>query len=308
MHNVTLDTLQLPIDTLPQNIQRIVFLYNTPSTVGQKYDDVASAVSDTSLVKHLLIGASDKLAEVQFLSPATKHCYLTLKPSQLRIKLDSVCNAYDADAVVLLNQYKWNNNLSEAVHYMPEYDLYYASQVVLVMADWKVYSRYTHQYVDQYIQRDTSYWEAYGNNASEASQKLPILHVAVPSALYSAGGKWAIRYSPYWASSKRFYYESNNKKMKQAKLLVDNGDWNGAAKIWTEIVYNPKSSRALTAKAAFNMALAAEMADNIDAALEWAAKSHFYQNDSYTTSYLGILERRKIMKKKIEGLYPSSKE
>ena len=308
VHNVTLDTLQSATVTLPSNIQRVVFLYNTSAAVAQNYDDAASIVADTLLAHHLLQGAIDKLAETPYIVPAVKCEFQSIKPSILRLKLDSLCNDYDADAVVIVNQYRWNNNLSEVAHYISDYDMYYASQVVLVQADWKVYSRYTQQYVDQYIQRDTSYWEAWGNNSVEATQKLPILHVAVPSALYSSGGRWAVRYTPSWISSKRFYYETSNKKMRQASNLALQNDWIGAAKIWTEIVYNSKSSKMLTAKAAFNMALAAEMADNIDAALDWAAKSYFYYNDTYTSTYLQILERRKEVKKKLESLYPSTQE
>ena len=307
-HNVTLDTLQQPAISLPNNIQKVIFLYNMPHQASQTYDETANAISDTTLVRHIMLGATDKLAEAPFIVPALNNLVLPIKSSQLLLIFDSICKQYDADAIVYINQYKWNNNLSQAAHYIPEYDMYYASQVVLVQADWKIYDRYTQQYVDQYIQRDTSYWEAYSTSPSEVAKKLPVLQVAVPSALYSSGEHWAIRYSPSWTTSNRFYYETNNKKMKEASVLAEQGKWTEAAKIWTEIVYNTKSSRMLTAKAAFNRALAAEMADNIEAALEWASKSHFYNDDFYTNLYIEILERRKAIKKKIEGLYPSSKE
>ena len=55
--------------------------------------------------------------------------------------------------------------------------------------------------------------------------------------------------------------------------------------------------------ACYNMAIASETHDNIDAALEWAAKSFLLNNDEYTEKYINILENRKKQKELINSQF-----
>jgi hypothetical protein len=304
-HSVSIDTLYPSATYVSKNLQHIVLVYNI-SDFSQNGDEKTTAsLLDTVFAHHYLTGVYDELNETPRFVPANKIIYLPLKQQSYKRVLDSICNTYDADGILLLSQYQWKNSLSKAPNYIIDIAQFYASQVVSVQSEWKIYDYNWHTLTNSYFQNDTSYWEGYGNSAQEASQQLPVLQVAVPSALYAAGKKLAQHYAPYWVSVKRFYYETSNKRMKQAAEMAETGDWKGAATIWSAIANNPKSSQNLKARSTFNMALAAETTDDLEAALEWAAKSYLILPDEYTKSYIDILEHRKKLKEKIEGQLPS---
>jgi hypothetical protein len=304
-HSVSIDTLYPSTTYVPRNIQHVVLMHNMSDFSKNGDDKTKASLTDTVFAHHYLTGVYDLLNETPRLIPATKLLYRTLKQESYKRVLDSICYVYEADGVLLLSQYQWKNSLSKAPSYVPDIAQFYASQVITVQSEWKIYDFNRHTLINSYFQNDTSYWVGYGNSAEEASQQLPVLQVAVASALYAAGKELGQHYSPYWVSVKRFYYETSNKKMKKAAAMAEDGDWKGAAAIWSAIANNPRSSQNLKARSTFNMALAAETIDDIEAALEWAAKSYLVLPDEYTKSYIDILERRKKLKEKIEGQLPS---
>lgn len=96
---------------------------------------------------------------------------------------------------------------------------------------------------------------------------------------------------PYWREAERVYFNTNQAAMRDAAILVQKGDWDGAYKLWQQ-VYNSKGDKNKM-RAAFNIALYHEVKDNIDEAESWVAKAYEHakvvdkliEPDSDTFSY-----------------------
>ncbi|MFO7790070.1 MAG: DUF6340 family protein, partial [Bacteroidales bacterium] len=72
---------------------------------------------------------------------------------------------------------------------------------------------------------------------------------------------------------------------------VKNGEWKKAASIWKK--YTDSNDNKLAARANYNMAVAAEIQGNIDAAIEWAKQSLELDDSHKTKSYINLLHKRK---------------
>ena len=60
--------------------------------------------------------------------------------------------------------------------------------------------------------------------------------------------------------------------------------WEAAITLWKKYTYG--KNKRLAANACYNMAIASETYDNIDVALEWAAKSFLLKKDEFTEKYI----------------------
>ncbi|OJU44129.1 MAG: hypothetical protein BGN96_01755 [Bacteroidales bacterium 45-6] len=80
---------------------------------------------------------------------------------------------------------------------------------------------------------------------------------------------------PQWETKERWYYLFPGNKMALAKNHANRGEWVKAAKIWGQL-YDEEKSEAKLSKLASNIALANEMTDDIENALNWIgiAKEH----------------------------------
>lgn len=77
---------------------------------------------------------------------------------------------------------------------------------------------------------------------------------------------------PYWKEVERAYFNTNQAAMRDAAILVRDGDWDGAYKLWQQ-VYNSKGDKNKM-RAAFNIALYYEVKDDINEAEAWATKAY----------------------------------
>jgi hypothetical protein len=102
------------------------------------------------------------------------------------------------------------------------------------------------------------------------------------------------------------FYKSGNVEMKKTEELIEENRWLEAAEIWKKKTTNKNKS--IAAKSMFNMALACEMNSDLDAAIDWAAKSYLVfgsKNELHAfncQNYISILARRKLDIQKIEDL------
>jgi tetratricopeptide (TPR) repeat protein len=105
----------------------------------------------------------------------------------------------------------------------------------------------------------------------------------------------------YWLTDNRVYYSSGSKNMRRATKYADAYNWSDAMVLWQNDV-NTKNAK-LSAKAAFNMALACEMMGLFDVAIDWLkyAESRFPKL-SLTEDYQIVLQQRKEQKNRVDDL------
>ena len=121
------------------------------------------------------------------------------------------------------------------------------------------------------------------------------------SLCHMLGEKAAKSFVPTWKTEERNLFVSYNSRMQEAVGYAANRRWANAESIWiTELEKNTKPLN--KAKIAFNLAVANEMQDKFEPALEWALKAKEYLKNSnksndnqeieLTDKYIAELERR----------------
>jgi tetratricopeptide (TPR) repeat protein len=73
---------------------------------------------------------------------------------------------------------------------------------------------------------------------------------------------------PHWTTTERTYFTNGNIKMRDGVVYAREGQWDKAAELWQQAYSSSKSAKK-QCYAAYNLALAYEMQDNIEEAFKW---------------------------------------
>ena len=225
------------------------------------------------------------------LDPLTQLNWTTLK---------TICDTAGTDGVISLEYFYIKDTLW--VNYLPEYYTYESVLRFHNFSLWRIYNPYEQKVVDEYLVKDTLYWTSFGNNSDELVKGLPDKLSAAFESCFIAGEEYGFRITPVWIPVKRFYYTGTGKRMQEATEAFATDSLDKAIENWKELA--TVARKPLAARAAFNMALASELQDQLDVAVEWAIKSYFLDKKTSTKKYIDILtERRKkkeILEKQID--------
>ncbi len=178
-----------------------------------------------------------------------------------------------------------------------------ATEIVHVLSGWTFYDLKKSEIIYTHINIDTITWNEPAFSLTKAKRVLPPRRDAVLHAAEIAGINFAGYVAPHWIEVERMYYKSRQVELKKTDDLIEQNRWLEAAEIWKKNTTN--KNKKIAAKSMFNMALACEMNDELDAAIDWAVKSfHARRKDVYHTdackTYIKILAMRKIDFKRME--------
>jgi hypothetical protein len=162
---------------------------------------------------------------------------------------------------------------------------------------------------------DQIFWEGYGRTLTEANNDL-IKEDSLIKECSEFAGELPIKYLlPTWNTANRYYYTSGCLELRDGAVLVREGTWDDALKLW--LLANNRKSKKAKMRSAFNIALYYEAHDDIEKAIEWAEKANqivldkenkkkksiegkeainknnYSQDYIITTQYLGMLKERK---------------
>lgn len=164
-------------------------------------------------------------------------------------------------------------------------------------ARWTLYYSETRSFFD-FTVRDTLSMQGYGTSYNAAVASLPSIRDNLWDFTDYLGNKSAERIFPAWEDVNRIYFiHLTNKEMVKAELFAKENQWKEAARIWNNLSRSGKPG--LAARAAFNMALAAELNDDLDLAEQWLMKSLEIKPYRMTRDYLKVIRRRKDDRKKL---------
>jgi len=169
---------------------------------------------------------------------------------------------------------------------------------IQVQAGWRIYDIVNKKIIDEKVFTDFKEFSALGNNFEEAKNKLPSKRSAISSTGSFAGEQYAIRISPNREKVHRSYYikadrgaKEVNQSFKKASDLLKRNLIKNATSIWANFVDHENYQ--IASRACFNMALAAELKNNYNLAIEWIEKSIYYNSSNKKTiDYLQILKIR----------------
>ncbi|RNC64679.1 DUF6340 family protein [Proteiniphilum sp. X52] len=145
---------------------------------------------------------------------------------------------------------------------------------------------------------DSIRWEGFDiqDGRAYADIMLPSRKEAIKILAVHAAEKMTYVFAPHWEMQDRWYYTLPNSLMREGEAYAKGSQWSNAIEKW-EAFYNNSSKKTDKAKAAGNIALAYEMIDDMDRALEWATLSN---NLFIESTAPNSLERRRSLLYKIE--------
>jgi len=308
MQPVSIDTLKPPTEPLDGKYYNLLFANNAlPFSPTERiqividYQKITDSICpDTILSMAFLEGLMHVASETELYNINPE---IQLIPYSKRFKskkipdskqLQKISENEENDILIILNELTISPNIEiyanpgnyEAVTTIltKAIILTYDSSKKSISSKKRVYDTAQYHYIDY------NYYTVF----EVASDYIPSL----VDAVYYAGREYGNKIFPYWKSEKRYFYCDKDIEMKRAELFALNGDWKNAAAIWQKI--SSDNSQKLFPKAAFNMALAAEISGDLNDAILWLDRAAEKSDDIQIKLYREILEKRVEQVKKIE--------
>lgn len=227
------------------------------------------------------------------------------KPAELSNEtVQKLCQKNHANAILSLDNIKLNDDLLEM--YLPESSTFLASLEVKYETSWSIH--YPNRSEPTLVHfKDTLYWEFESFYRKQVMSRLPKRTDALIDGALEAGHASVNRFVPYWEKVDRYFFNPNDKLMKQGMDSVYVKNWKSAIDLW-ESVYTNNKNPWIQAQAANNIAIAYEITGDIDKALEYATKSQYtfgevtfvdYNSFLRLSNYIVELNQRK---KEIDSL------
>lgn len=220
--------------------------------------------------------------------------------------VQSLCDSYDADALIVLATFDSDTRIhvgapvsrTRKVKGVKVKTLHYPAHMdITIESGWRIYDSKNKKIVDENKFTELKHYKSWGENPDAAQMSLPSKRRAIQESGHFAGDQYGFRISPIWIQVHRTYYIGKSEELKQAKSYVKRGDWNAAIEIWKPLT---KSTDEKTARrAAYNMAVAAEVQGGLDTAIDWAKKADKL-GEKKAYNYINVLNKRKIDKEKLK--------
>ncbi len=169
---------------------------------------------------------------------------------------------------------------------------------VYVVTSWNFYDLNKSILPYFYNRVDTFSWRL-----TDGQLKIPPRKDALLMASEISGAQFADFLVPNWIEVERVYYRPWIKELKVTRELVSEGEWKKAAGYWR--IYTNDKNKRTAARSMYNMALAAEMENQTDAAIDWLVRSyHLLEkrdpvHKEICENYLQVLTQRKLDIKQI---------
>ena len=176
---------------------------------------------------------------------------------------------------------------------------------VITGSVWAVYDPAAKKIIERKTMIDTLYWNAYDDKGNyQKNSKLPPRLTALKIATQMAGENYSKRFFASWENVKRMYSVPPPPDFAAAEKYLLKGDWDNAIMLWKRYAADKNGKMAINAR--YNLALAYEMKDDLNSAIQWlaaaqqiAADYRSKDNLKMIAAYQKVLAQRK---KEIERL------
>jgi hypothetical protein len=227
-------------------------------------------------------------------------------------EIERICREYGADAVVAIESFDSDNFTSarkvetkrkdkSGKQYLDTH--YDSEQRTGVRLGWRLYDPKSRVILDEITTSDEQRRSATGQTERQALGNLPAPVNVSREAAYFAGQDYGARIAPLYVSvSRNFYAKAKGFKpqMQKAARLATGQEWAQAAEIWQNVVDHPNGNRKAAGRAAYNLAVAAEMEGDLDGALQWARKAYNDYGNSSARTYAEEIRRRQRDAERVE--------
>jgi hypothetical protein len=234
-------------------------------------------------------------------------------------EIQRICEQYGSDAVVTIESFDSDNSASATRRQNKRKDKngkeyidvsYAARQRTGVRIGWRMYDPKTKIIIDEFVTDDYLERDATGTTERAALGNLPSQVSVTRDVAYNVGQEYGARIAPLYVQVQRRYYgkaKGYKNEMKQAARYLQSRNFEKAGEIWKKIEANPAASKKSKGKAAYNMAVAAELNGSLDLALEWATRSWSEYGNKKARSYIQTIKRRQNDARKADSQMPGKK-
>lgn len=223
-------------------------------------------------------------------------------------ELSNFCKKCDIDVLVSLESIDYRTSVSYESFFASEpkdnkkiwtntitYDLrkteyFNGIMKVNITLGWRIYDSRSGKSIYQGYQTDSIKYEVQGKTKEEATKKLPSNINAVEKAGFVAGLNVMKKVSPTFSTVERYYYRNANPDFKKAYQLVKFRRWEDAANYWEP--YLSGTNLKINAKAAYNMALVAELEGDVKKAYQLISDAYDLHPSDDILKYKETLEYR----------------
>jgi hypothetical protein len=215
-------------------------------------------------------------------------------------EIEKICAEYQADALCVAETFDTDTQIIPSTRVIEEKDKegnvhkrteFVANLMVQVKMGFRLYDLRDKSIRDEFIGRHSLSWTGVGLSPQAALATLMDKSAATDRVSYVIGEQYAARIAPAWITVERSYYKKGgDARMKPAFRMAYVNDWEGAARLWEQIVQT--SGGKTPGKAAYNMAIAMEVLGRLDEAKSWCDKAYTLYGNKRARSYSYVLDRR----------------
>ena len=227
-------------------------------------------------------------------------------------EVERICADYAADAVVAIESFDSDNNVVTRARHSKKKNKdgttttlvdYLSEMRTGVRMGWRFYDPRGKMIFDEYTTEDYLSNSHSGSTERSAVSGLPSQISVTRKVAFNVGIEYGMRIAPVYVRVNRQYYpkaKGFSTQMEQATRLAQAGNWDQAAEIWKKVEALAKDNPKAAGRAAYNMAVVAEVKGNLDIALEWAEKAWTQYGNKKARSYMEIIRQRQNDAKKVE--------
>jgi hypothetical protein len=149
--------------------------------------------------------------------------------------------------------------------------------------------------IDHITLRESDTDVAEGRSPAEARGKLADDDAIAAALMEALGMEWASHVVPTWTDDRRPYFRNGHPELVAGHEAIQTDKLRAAEKAWTSVWDGANSDRE-RGRAAFNLAVLAELSGDVKVALQWAKEAKKRLGDAgIVHAYLAILRQRKVL-------------
>lgn len=221
-------------------------------------------------------------------------------------EVERICADFGADALVTIESFDTDNNVSTRRELEKRKDKngkqytvprYYSRMRTNVRTGWRMYDPKTHTILDETVTEDEASDDSSGDTENQAVSNLPAPVRVSRKIAFNCGQEYGMRIAPTYVQVERQYYGKSKgykEEMSRANRFAQSHDWDKAVAEWQAIEMHAKAdgNKKAAGRAAYNIAVAAEMQGKVDVAIEWAKLAWQDYGNKKARAYIQTLLQR----------------
>ena len=312
----TIDVLRPAKVSFPVDVNHLLIVNNTisqPASYGHKTELINEkqrnvSVDADSLPVFALASFAESVLEKEFFSTVNlvhesrnsgDNFFTVALPDNDTLKV--LTDKYGANGLIVLNRLMVHDQLGEI--YNQETASFIAYLEARYEYNWSIHFP-SKNHVFSLTTKDTVYWESESYSRQRAFDGLPDRRDALIDGALITGQRVVNKFIPYWEQADRYLFELSDKKFKSGMDSVYVKDWDGAIRIWNDLIQNMKN-QSQKGKIAYNISVLYEIKGDIKQAYDYSNRALETLLNAMVLDYrslMFVVEHNEILKTRLEEL------